>query len=457
MAEQLETVAKTAAAATDDLSAGCETVLVDRFTDGVLDPARPMLGPVRDGGHIVASTAPGCWGPMLTPCLRGGHEVTIPVAVAGAEVGDAIAVRIRDITVTSLATASGTDAPLAGRYDGDPFVAGRCPGCGTLNPETRLDGIGPTAVRCGNCGADAAPFQIGHGYTIVFDADRSVGVTVTGAAAERIAADAKRYAALPANSIQNSVLAFAPHDLVGLVARVRPFLGQLGTTPAVPLPDSHNAGDFGQFLIGAGHDLAVTEDQLAARTDGHMDIDAVRTGAILICPVKVPGGGIYLGDMHALQGDGEIAGHTCDVAGIATLQVHVLKGLHIDGPVLFPVLEDLPYLARPFSPAERARALALARAHGLDDVEETAPVSIVGTGRDLNAATDNGLERAAALLEMSVAEIRNRATINGAIEIGRHPGVVQVTLLAPLERLERRGLLALVGGQYGVGTHQESR
>ena len=83
-----------------------ETVFVDQFTDGILDPNRSMLGPVRDGGHIVANTAPGCWGPMITPAIRGGHEVTRPVAVAGAEVGDAIALRIKEITVTSLATAS---------------------------------------------------------------------------------------------------------------------------------------------------------------------------------------------------------------------------------------------------------------------------------------------------------------------------------------------------------------
>ena len=38
-----------------------ETVFVDTFTNGVLDPSKPMLGPVRDGGHIVANTAPGCW------------------------------------------------------------------------------------------------------------------------------------------------------------------------------------------------------------------------------------------------------------------------------------------------------------------------------------------------------------------------------------------------------------
>ena len=29
-----------------------ETVFVDKFTDGVLDPKKAFLGPVRDGGHL---------------------------------------------------------------------------------------------------------------------------------------------------------------------------------------------------------------------------------------------------------------------------------------------------------------------------------------------------------------------------------------------------------------------
>src|SRR3954468_4975499 len=91
-----------------------ETVFVDRFCDGLIGPGSELLGPVRDGGHIVANTAPGCWGPMITPALRGGHEVTLPVAVAGAEAGDAIAIRIRDITVTSFATSSGNDRIIEG-------------------------------------------------------------------------------------------------------------------------------------------------------------------------------------------------------------------------------------------------------------------------------------------------------------------------------------------------------
>ncbi|MDI3341494.1 MAG: acetamidase/formamidase family protein [Sphaerobacter sp.] len=431
--------------------AGHETVFVDTFTNGILSPNGPMLGPVRDGGHIVANTAPGCWGPMITPAIRGGHEVTQPVAVAGAEVGDAIAIRIKDIVVTSLATASGNDRPMAGRFLGDPYVAGRCPECGTLYPETRIEGIGQTAVRCATCGADATPFTFTNGYTIAFDANRRVGVTLHQQAAEAIAHDAKRYAALPERSIQNPILTFAPHDLVGLVARLRPFLGQLGTTPAIDMPDSHNAGDFGSFLVGAPHEYGISVEQLRHRTDGHLDVDAVRAGAILICPVKVPGGGVYLGDMHALQGDGEIAGHTCDVAGVVTLQVHLIKGLAIDGPILLPVAEDLPYLAKPLTAEERARAEALARAWGVPALEESAPISVIGTGPDLNSATDNGLQRAAELLEMTVPEVKNRATITGAIEIGRHPGVVQVTFRAPLDRLERRGLLPFVREQYGAG------
>lgn len=44
-----------------------QTVFVNEFTNGILDPNGEMLGPVQDGGYIVANTAPGCWGPMITP------------------------------------------------------------------------------------------------------------------------------------------------------------------------------------------------------------------------------------------------------------------------------------------------------------------------------------------------------------------------------------------------------
>ncbi len=427
------------------------TVFVNELTNGILDPAEPMLGPVADGGVIIANTAPGCWGPMITPEIRGGHEVTRPVAVEGAEIGDAIAIRIRSLVVTSAATASGNDKVMTGRFNGDPFCAAVCPGCGTEWPRTHIEGIGETAIRCDKCGADATPFTFANGYTIAFDDERQIGVTVGKAQAEAMAVDAERLMALPDASIQNPILTFAPADLVGVVTRLRPFLGQLGTTPSKAMPDSHNAGDFGAFLLNAPHVYALTAEELAQhKTDGHLDVNSVREGAVLICPVKVAGGGIYMGDMHALQGDGEIAGHTCDVSGTVTLEVSVIKGLDIDGPILFPVAEDVPFLARPLRDSERHRAEALARRHGVTEIEQDAPVTFIGTGANLNAATENGLKRAADVLGLSIPEVMNRATVAGAIEIGRHPGVVRVTLRVPLKTLEAKGIGAFARGLYSL-------
>ena len=427
-----------------------ERLEIARYTRGQVGPSQPMQGPVADGGVIVAETAPGCWGPMITPHFRGGHEVTAPVAVEGAEVGDGLVIRIERVEVTSIATASGTDGAIPTACKGDPYVAHLCPGCGTPWPETYVEGTGQQAIKCKQCGTPAGSFSMPHGYTMAFDQAAGVGVTLDAAGAARAAADPRGNSALPANSEQYSILTFAPSDLVMVATRMRPFLGNIGTTPAVDMPDSHNAGDFGQFLVGAPHEYGLTAEELGRRTDGHMDIDAVRQGAILICPVKVAGGGVYLGDMHAMQGDGEIAGHTTDVSGRATLRVSVLKGLGNDGPILLMRPDDLPPLARPLSADERAAAEALARQWGMAGVEESGPVSFVGTGANLNAATENGLQRAAALLGMSVDEVKNRVTITGGLEIGRHPGVVTVTLLAPLATLDHVGLGALVREQYGL-------
>ena len=428
-----------------------DRVEIARYTRGQVGPSQPMVGPVADGGVIVAETAPGCWGPMITPSFRGGHECTAPVAVEGAEVGDGLVIRIEQIEVTSLATASGTDGAIPTACKGDPYVAHLCPGCGTPWPETHVEGTGQQAIRCNACGTPAGSFSMPHGYTMAFDQATGIAVTLDRAGADRAAEDPRGNSALPANAEQYSILTFAPADLVLVATRMRPFLGNIGTTPAVDMPDSHNAGDFGQFLVGAPHAYGLTAEDLEQRTDGHMDIDAVRAGAILICPVKVPGGGVYLGDMHAMQGDGEIAGHTADVSGRATLRVSVLKGLGNAGPLLLMRPDDLPPLARPLSAEERAAAEALARRWGVvAGVEASGPLSFVGSGPNLNAATDNGLQRAADLLGMSVDEVKNRATITGGIEIGRHPGVVAVTLLVPMAKLDALGLGQLVREQYGL-------
>lgn len=51
---------------------------------------------------------------------------------------------------------------------------------------------------------------------------------------------------------------------------------------------------------------------------------------------------------------------------------------------------------------------------------------------------------------MTTAEVRNRCTVTGGIKIGRLPGVVQLNMLVPLERLDALGLGSYVRRQYGL-------
>jgi acetamidase/formamidase len=421
---------------------------INTYTNGVIGPHVPMRGPVADGDHLTFLTAPGCWGPMITPTLRGGHEVCTPVRIENAEIGDAVAITIERIQVLSQATSSGVDLPVEGAFVGDPFVNKRCPTCREPWPQVQVQGVGERAIRCVRCGGVATPFHMVEGYTIVFDKARRVGVTVNQEAATRIAEQRQQYAAIPDASQQISILLFRKADLVGAASRLHPFMGQLGTIPAVDIPDSHNAGDLGSLLIDASHPYRITQDQYARDlTDGHLDIDAVQAGAILIAPVKVPGAGIYAGDAHAMQGDGEVAGHTTDVTGEVTVQIQVLKGLRLEGPLLLPPASQLPPLARPWDTSEWSHVTKLAAQYGIEP-EPVAPVQIIGSAPTVNEAALNGFQRAATLFMMSLEEVRNRVTITGGVEIGRLPGIVQVSLQVPLRILDAIGLVSTVQNHY---------
>jgi len=424
---------------------------VDEYTLGLVGPDQEWAGTVADGGTVRTHTPPACWGPMITPEFRGGHEVTKPIAVEGAEVGDAIAITIRDIEVTSVATSTGSMAEREGAFGDDPFVDHKCPECGAKWPESVVEGTGEESIRCAECGANASSFAFEYGITAVFDDDREVGITVDSEAAHDLAERAEEASALPENSRQHPILLYEPSEMPGTLAHLRPFVGNIGTTPPIELPDSHNAGDFGQFLIGAGHDWGLEdEDELAQRTDGHMDINAVREGAVLVCPVKVDGGGIYVGDMHANQGDGELALHTTDVSGRTEFGVEVIKGLDIDGPLLLPNEADLPHISKPYSDDEIERGRKLGAEYGVDVETDMGPIQVVGSGATINDATENAYDRAETLLGMSEGEIRTRCTFTGGVEVGRLPGVVQLTMLAPMDVLEARGIAHLVRDQYGL-------
>ncbi|MBX3314516.1 MAG: acetamidase/formamidase family protein [Actinobacteria bacterium] len=86
---------------------------------------------------------------------------------------------------------------------------------------------------------------------------------------------------------------------------LRPFLGLVGVTPAgEEVRSSTPPGPFG----------------------GNLDIRHLGVGSRLLLPVQVDGAGLYVGDPHYAQGDGEVALTAFEAPLRATLRVSLLTG-----------------------------------------------------------------------------------------------------------------------------------
>jgi acetamidase/formamidase len=69
-----------------------------------------------------------------------------------------------------------------------------------------------------------------------------------------------------------------------------------------------------------------------AEFGGNMDSPEASVGNTVYFPVNVPGGLLYLGDGHAVMGDGEVAGTAIEVPLRARVQLSLIKGQKINWP-----------------------------------------------------------------------------------------------------------------------------
>jgi acetamidase/formamidase len=134
---------------------------------------------------------------------------------------------------------------------------------------------------------------------------------------------------------------------------LNPFLGCLGVAPA---------SDEARSTIVPGF------------FGGNMDTPEVRPGTTVYLPVNVAGALLYLGDGHAAQGEGEIAGTAVEVAMNVTVQVDLIKGKTITTPRL----EDDTYIMTvgSYRPLEDAMRIAshelvqwMAQDYGLSEMD----------------------------------------------------------------------------------------
>lgn len=103
-----------------------------------------------------------------------------------------------------------------------------------------------------------------------------------------------------------------PDRLAKFEVPVRPMLGGLAVAPGFGSPPI-STGDTGRF-------------------GGNMDWNEIVEGATVYLPVNQPGALLYLGDAHALQGDGETSQWALETSMDVEFSVDVLEGRSISSP-----------------------------------------------------------------------------------------------------------------------------
>jgi len=201
-------------------------------------------------------------------------------------------------------------------------------------PELRIaDGDSVVAATIDAHGHDAAEAQVGHNpnpmtgpfhvegavpgdmlaVTIdMIDMSRRQGWTRQGLAPNVV--DPDQVASLPPRekilwdidrNAQRVSLRSAPESLRSWTVPLDPMIGCLGVAPAG-----------GEFISTA----------TSGPYGGNMDYRGIRAGTTICFPVSEPGGLFFLGDVHAAQGDGEIAGTGIETSAEVHFTVRVVKG-----------------------------------------------------------------------------------------------------------------------------------
>jgi amidase len=201
-----------------------------------------------------------------------------------------------DSVHTTTVDAGGQDEKGATR------VLGGNPETGPFYVETAVPGdtlvVHLTRVRLNRDWAGSDDFLVGRAV----DSDLAVKMKDLGKSV-RWHLDAEHGVATPEKPAEHLTRYSAP---------LRPMLGCVAVAPG-PAQAPPGTGDSGRW-------------------GGNMDFNEIVEGATVYLPVNVPGALLYVGDGHALQGDGELNGNALETSMDVEFTVDVISGKGIPAP-----------------------------------------------------------------------------------------------------------------------------
>ena len=142
-------------------------------------------------------------------------------------------------------------------------------------------------------------------------------------------------------------------DLTNNIARLR---DPASSRIKMEFPASPMLGCIG---VAAPGDFAPTSGP-AGSYGGNLDYNQVREGATVILPVYHPGALLFLGDGHALQGDGEPTGNGIETSMDVEFSVTLRKKMEINGPRIENAESIISIGAQPEFSSDLNRALQMA-------------------------------------------------------------------------------------------------
>ena len=154
-------------------------------------------------------------------------------------------------------------------------------------------------------------------------------------------------------ALPDSALNHYPH-LRNFKVTMNPFLGCVGVAPGNRKNEvlSFFQGPFG----------------------GNLDYNRVRSGSTVYLPVFHDGAYLYIGDGHALQADGELAGNALETSMNVVFSVRLIKA---DSPALrYPRIEDGEYIMALGTAKEIPQALKNASKNLLDWLQKDYALSL---------------------------------------------------------------------------------
>lgn len=155
---------------------------------------------------------------------------------------------------------------------------------------------------------------------------------------------------------------------------IRPMLGGLAVAPG-----------FGSAPMSTGD---------TGRTGGNMDFNEVVAGNIVYLPVQQPGALLYLGDAHALQGDGETSQYALETSMEVEFSVALIKGRSFVSP-------------RVESPTE---IMVLGQAGSLDEALKAASTGLIQwLQQDYGLTLSQSAQLMGAAVRFTVANLAGRS------------------------------------------------